>query len=190
MEDTLAFLGRSLTWIVFVTIHALPQIFLLAIGFFAAIFTQRILKKWLPTPNSWIAFAGVILTVIYQMYRGFYPNSDFYISEYRTITDDSLANDIEVIYGSATYPTFHSDYCSSALLKFTQEKHEKLLKSLAMDKTFKDSIIMGSDAYGDVLKYLNGKPEYLHKFSKRDPRNYLFIGFIPGNRALINRCFD
>jgi hypothetical protein len=190
MKDFLAILGKWLEWLAFVAILALPNLFLLGIALAGAVFTQRVLNKWLPAAISWIGFAAVILTVLYQIYRGFYPSAEFSISEYKTITGDSLAHDIKVVYGSATYPTFHPDYCSTALLLFTNNKYERQLKVLEEDTSFKDSIIMRSDSYDDVVRYLKNGPDYLHKFSKRDSRNFLFIGFISESRALINRCYD
>jgi hypothetical protein len=159
-------------------------------GLVAGMVVYRVAKKRLSRPFTFLlaavipAFAGLFI------YRGFYPEDKFYLSEYKAITRDTSIAAIKVVYGSATYPTFHPDYCSTAILEMEKLKFYSEVMEIEKDSAFDDTMLIGSEAYSDVVKHMDKKPVFLKRFSRRDESNHYFIGFMPGNKALINRCYD
>ena len=181
---------RIVGWLIYLGILVFENIPIAGAGLIAGIVSYRIAKKWIPKPIALLLAASFPIYAGHYIYRGFYPDDAFYRSEYKAITRDSSISTIKIKYGSATYPTFHPDYCSTAILEFEKSKYDSVIREIKRNLEFKDTVLVGSEAYGDVIKHMKKKPVYLERFSRRDQSNHYFIGLMAGNEALINRCYD
>jgi hypothetical protein len=183
-------MDKIIGWLVYLVILILPNMIIIGAATVAAIFVYKVTKGIVPKPITILLAVIIPALMAFYIYRGYYPADEFYLGEYRAITLDTSIANIKVVYGSATYPTFHPDYCSTAILKFEKKKYDSAIAIVRNNPEFKDTMLIGSEAYNDVEKYYEKRPLYLNKFSRKDQSNHYFIGFMESNQALINRCYD
>jgi hypothetical protein len=97
----------------------------------------RYLYKWFKSkgyPRAGIVLlAGMALYSVYCLYRGVYPEEEFYLEEFERITYQSPPTSAKIIRKEASYPDFHGDYCSAALITLSHADFDKLLFNLTAD---------------------------------------------------------
>jgi hypothetical protein len=144
-------------------------------------------KKYGKRKLGYLISSILLLGMVYSIYDAIYPSDKFYEEEFKDITGIELRN-AEVLKSSASYPDFHGDYCSAALIQLEETEYAKLLADIQNDKRFTDSELTGSIELYEVTerKELN----FSYKASRTgDPDEYYFIGFLAdGKTILIQKC--
>jgi hypothetical protein len=146
-------------------------------------------RKYLPQKYSKIPVVIGSIVVAYFIYRAIYPSDKFYLDEFKQITGSQNTDSIEVIYGTASYPIVHGDYCSAALLMTSEEKYDDVMKEIKSNTNRKEGGGFGCDEINQVIRKtkINTK-EYIYDGSGKDNNNYYYIKFLPGNKMLSVKC--
>lgn len=101
----------------------------IALAAFAA-FLVLLIRLW--RKGRMGKLVGVLLGagVASQIYLAVYPPESFYRAEFERITGVAFPEDGEFLFKDASYPDFHGDYTSCALVKVTQDSFDHLKASL------------------------------------------------------------
>ncbi len=172
--------------IIILTIIALPTV--------GAFFINR----WLT--NKGIKYIGLILLIfaplwtVYEVYTAIYPTDSFYYSEFKEVTLREMPKSAQIIRKDASYPDFHGDYCSAALLSMSINDYKLLLNDLSTDKRItkeKFAGVTNSDEFDEVM----GNIETVHitnSFTRHisvKEDYYLYIGFLDDKKTIvISKC--
>lgn len=129
----------------------------------------------------------LLLGMAYPVYDALYPSDSFYEQEFKEITGKKLRN-AEILRSSASYPDFHGDYCSAALIQLEEKEYAKLLVDIQNDERFTDSQLVGSMELYEVTERKELK--FIHKASRNgEPDEFYFIGFLTdGKTILVQKC--
>jgi hypothetical protein len=154
--------------------------------------TAFFINRWLTKKG--VKYIGIILLVvaplwtIYEAYTAIYPTDSFYLDEFKEVTLREAPKTAEVIKKKASYPDFHGDYCSSALIKLSRHDYTNLLNELSRDKRFiKNGELITSSEFDEVMGKL--KTEQIKSgFTRQIPGeedHYLYIGFLDDQETII-----
>lgn len=179
-------------WVLFIGINVIISfvIFIFTLG--GGYLVYKIANKFTSKNYSKIIVSIFPICIIYVIYRGFFPADEFYLNEFKDLMQGENVQDIKVIYGSATFPTFHPDYCSAALLRTTKIKYDYILLKIQHGNLFSQIDSMGSSAYDSVIKNTGIiDKQFIYKASNGFINNeYFFIGFLPENKMIIHKCIE
>ncbi|MGY4539224.1 hypothetical protein ACVW0P_003658 [Mucilaginibacter sp. UYNi724] len=149
------------------------------------------LYKWLAKKGyRWIGLLIIaisISTLAYGMYTAIYPTDSFYFEDFKKVTSLEIPKSAEVIDKTASYPDFHGDYISCALIKLSKQDYKSLLNTLNKDKMMlKNSEISGSDELNKIMK-TGSINDIKYSFSREVPgKDYLtYIGFFKNNESIL-----
>ena len=68
---------------------------------------------------------------IYTIYTAIYPPESFYKNEFKANMGFRLSNSINFIEKQASYPDFHGDYYSTAIIEISEEDYKKILLKIS-----------------------------------------------------------
>jgi hypothetical protein len=149
----------------------------------------KFLRKFMNEQKASIISYLIPILSGYYIYLGFYPPDSFYLNEFEEIVQEQNIPKVKVIYGNATYPTFHPDYCSAALLRLQPIEFNAILRKIKNNNYFFESSPTGSSALYAVLdKTETNENLYKYKASTQLDNKYFFIGFLPENKILFHKC--
>jgi hypothetical protein len=124
---------------------------------------------------------------ICNIYIAIYPNDDFYFDEFKSVTLNEIPASAEIINKSATYPDFHGDYCSIALIKLSKEDFKSVLNKIQNNHKLQPSKMMWSPEFEHVINY-----EEVSSISKGFVRQingeedeYRYIGFLKDGKTVV-----
>jgi len=155
---------------------------------------KKLLKSWTPSLNARriiaASFIGLpVAGACWVAWEAAYPSEDFFVAEYGLVMLDSpLPPSAKFIRTAASYPDFHGDYCSAALISLDQKDFDRLLASTLADTISFDRDVFGGSgelraALGE-LPYDSISVGFQRKMSRMDD-TYRCIGFIPSRRYVV-----
>jgi hypothetical protein len=145
-------------------------------------------KAFAKRNKGWIAIiiiVGATAFITWNIYRAFYPADEFYYQDFEKISFRKIPASADILSKSATYPDFHGDYCSAAVIELSVADYHKLLNDIKADKRFQKGEAGGSSALHDVM---NGRKEtdMTNGFLNGDEG---YIGFFnDGRTVLVQFC--
>lgn len=126
-----------------------------------------------------------LIIVGYFIYDAFYPDLDFYKTDFQKVTEMEFPENGEIIYKTASFPDQFGDYTSSFLAEFDKEYIKKLEANLK-NKSFvneKDKMSSNELYYIENRK---GDIKYSAEYSKDlDGGKYYSVGFLNDNKSVI-----
>lgn len=90
--------------------------------------THKILVR--KARHLWWAQVVPYVILIALFYPAIFPPADFYIEEFERHSGYTLPAEAQVIDRSASYPTYHGEYSSEALIRMSQSSLDELLKMM------------------------------------------------------------
>jgi len=131
-----------------------------------------------------VVFILILTYNIYYVYTAFYPEDRFYKGEFKRITGFELSDNAKVIKADASYPDFHGDYCSNALIQLSSEEYKEILKRTLDDKRFQNSEISDCRPTSEVIsEYYPNIDVGLLRYDKM--KDNCFIGFLDEEESII-----
>ena len=102
--------------LIFITVH---------LGLGIRYIHQYLGSRW---KNLWIILVTPFLGFIFVLYIAVYPLDGYYIDEFSRRMGYHLSSDAVVLKKSASYPDFHGDYSSEAVIRLSKTEFEKIIK--------------------------------------------------------------
>jgi len=125
---------------------------------------------------------GVGLFVAYQGYFALHPADDFFLGEFREVTQRAAPVDTKILAKYASYPDLHGDYCSFSRMEMSASSYEHLIVDLSSDKQ------MTERAAGHISTGWLSQPVDPQRVSRSFTRNddhldhHFFIDFLDSGR--------
>jgi len=176
-----------LSWGSGIELFLIPGVLLflyVSLPFVIAYFVYKWAKRRL---HKYIALALVLIIPIifyYPIYIAVHPPDDFYKYEFKEIVGMDFPKSGDIIRKRASYPDFHGDYCSSALIEFSEDDYQQILEYVKGSMIFDNNTIMGSDIYYSVIGSISDE-EFIYKASYYPKDDYRFIGFLNDGKTII-----
>jgi hypothetical protein len=126
----------------------------------------------------------------YEVYTAIYPTDSFYLAEFKKVTLREAPESAKVIMKDATYPDFHGEYHSEALIRVSKNDYSLLLNELTKDHRItqnKPRENIGSNETDKVTGSFKTE-QVIYSFSRHitGPKdNYLYIGFLDDKQTLV-----
>jgi hypothetical protein len=128
----------------------------------------------------------VLSLYIFHLYTEIYPADDFYRHEFKDITGLELKDDAIILNKDSSYPLWHNDYCSAAIIELSPFYYSELLKSISENKNFDNTNVIGSEQLDKVTENINTK---FKKTFSIEGSTYKFIGFLNDDKTIIiHKC--
>lgn len=150
-----------------------------------------LLHKWLRKTKfkliSIICLISAPIFTLYVVYRAIYPDDDFFLEEYKTVTLINAPKSAVILKKTATYPDFHGDYISVSMFRLSKSEYLKLYNTLIKDKQI-DTLgqLVGSEEFDDVVG--NNVKSIKNTFNRKMPNNkssHYSINFLNDNNTVI-----
>jgi hypothetical protein len=126
-----------------------------------------------------------ILIVTYFIYDAIYPDTEFYKTDFKEVTEMEFPENGEIVYKSASFPDNFGDYSSSFLAEFDKNYIKRLEKHIKTKGFIKKENKMGSDEL-DYIERKKGSRKYLAEYYKEiESGKYYSIGFLDDNKTVI-----
>ena len=129
----------------------------------------------------------LILLTAYEAYTAIYPTDDFYFDEFKKITFLEIPASAKVIEKTASYPDFHGDYVSCALIKLSSQDFKELLNTLRKDKNMiKNFETIDSEELRKIIE-TNKVNDIKESFSRNFPNKdyYSQLSFFNDNERIL-----
>lgn len=129
----------------------------------------------------------ILLAAIFYTYDGACPRESFYEEEFKYVTLRKIPESAEFISKEASYPDFHGDYCSSALVQFSEKDYQKLLNELNNDPALTPS----KEDFGNFEEKQESPGHVVKSFDRKikgEEDEFLNIQFYDNNTVMINVC--
>lgn len=150
-----------------------------------------LLHKWLrETKFKLIGIICIIsapIFTLYVVYRAIYPDDDFFLEEFKTVTLQNAPKSAVILKKAATYPDFHGDYISVSMFRLSKSEYLKLYNTLIKDKQI-DTLgqLVGSEEFDDVVG--NNVKSIKHTFFRKvtdHEQNHYSISFLNDKKTVI-----
>ncbi|MCF1749625.1 hypothetical protein [Mariniradius sediminis] len=135
---------------------------------------------------------GYTVFLLYSVYTAIYPTDDYFFNEFELVTLRETPLSAVVVRKEASYPDFHGDYCSAALLLLTEEDYRNLLDDLGDDQRFSKMAkgdYLGSFEFTAAMDTLSTDQivQGFVRYTSGDEN--LYIGFLDdGKTVVISVC--
>lgn len=162
-------------------------IFILLIGIPIGIsyFIYRWIKKKEFNKNYRLLALIPIIIVGYFIYEAIYPDTDFYKTDFKEVTEIEFPKNGKILYKTASFPDQFGDYTSSFLVEFDIQQIKKLEQNLKTKGFVKEENKMSSNQ----LDYIENKKrniKYSAEYVKNaDGGKYYSVGFLNDNKSVI-----
>jgi hypothetical protein len=133
------------------------------------------------------------LVFTYILYINFFPTDSFYEDEFEEVTKMDFPKSGEILKKDASFPIYHPDYCSCALIQFDENDFEKILESIKNNEIFVDTFFIYSEQYAYVMKNIDEEKIIYKAFNSYEYKNsvdYNFIAFLNDNRTIVIHRID
>ena len=129
--------------------------------------------------------ANINIDTIEFYINNYLDNDAFYRSEFKYIVGMDFPNSGKIIRKDASFPDLKGDYCSSALIQFSEQDYQRILDYVKNNEKFAGGRIIESKQFNFVL---GSKDEsaFVYKASYiEEDYYYRFIGFFNDDRTII-----
>ncbi len=124
---------------------------------------------------------GIVCTllvgVIYSIYTAIYPTESFYREEFVRIAGIPLPDSATFLHKEASYPDFHGDYSSCALVKLPPNEFNRLMAQLPR--------LSNEVSYAGIRCNSTKSKTYSHKHTNENVAETKFIGFAPADSTVV-----
>ena len=126
-----------------------------------------------------------ILIVGYFIYDAVYPNTEFYKTDFKEVTEMEFPKDGEIVFKTASYPDNFGDYTSSFLAEFNKNYIKQLEENIKRKGFIKKQNKMGTNEL-DYIESKKGNRNYSAEYCKEiEGGKYYSIGFLNDNKSVI-----
>jgi hypothetical protein len=126
-----------------------------------------------------------IIIVGYLIYDAIYPNSDFYESDYKEVTEMEFPKTGKITYKTASFPDTFGDYTSSFIVELDNQNLKKLQENLLKIGFEKKE----NKTISDELEYIENKKgdkKYVDVYIKDDENDRQYsVGFLNDKKSVI-----
>lgn len=123
----------------------------------------------------------VVLTLAYLFKQSFYPEDEFYFSEFTKVTNKEVPKSSKIISKDISSWDLHGDYCSACVIKVSLDDYSSLYNELMGDvRMSRSNEIVRSDQLDNVMKNFRYE-DITTGFTRVDPLeldSYYYIGFM------------
>ena len=104
----------------------------------------------------WIVHAVLLIIILLPIYWAVYPRDRFYIDEFNTRAGYQLPDEVKVIKKYASYPDFHGDYYSQAIIVLEKPDYEELVSRLVPNFAGSGCLDRAPESHRGVTYYPTG----------------------------------
>ncbi|MBO0359998.1 hypothetical protein J0X19_18705 [Hymenobacter sp. BT186] len=155
--------------------------------------------EWLRKRGNFIAsqvFLGtasaILLTLGYFVYTAFYPNDEFYETEFKQITSSSFPETGVLLVKDASYPDQHGDYSVCALVEVSPQEYQRTLQQVANEPTFtavdvaNNAPFARSESFNAVAGNIPAA-SYSRSYSRGSTVHHAFqfVGFLTDRKTIV-----
>ncbi|WP_342645827.1 hypothetical protein [Mucilaginibacter sp. CSA2-8R] len=123
----------------------------------------------------------------YNIYVAIYPNDAFYFDEFKSVTLSEIPASAEILNKNATYPDFHGEYFSIALIKLSKKDFTSVLNKVESNPKLQPGQIIWSSEFDNVLDH--GKEFSINKGFMRcikgEEDQHRYIGFLKDGETVV-----
>ncbi|WP_396168574.1 hypothetical protein [Flavobacterium sp.] len=126
-----------------------------------------------------------LILVGYFIYDAFYPNTDFYKTDFKEVTTLDFPQNGKILYKTASFPDQFGDYTSSFLAEFNEEYIKKLEVNLKIKNFVSKENEMSSNEL-DYIEKRKGNIKYSAQYiNDKEVGKYYSIGFLDDKKSVI-----
>lgn len=126
-----------------------------------------------------------IIIVGYYIYDAIYPDTDFYKTDFKEVTEMEFPKNGKIRYKSASFPDQFGDYTSSSLSEFDIDYIKKLQTNLIKKGFVKKENKMCTEEL-DYIEDKKGDRKYSAQYCKDlNGGKYYSVGFLNDNKSVV-----
>jgi hypothetical protein len=126
-----------------------------------------------------------LIIVGYFIYDAIYPDTEFYKTDFKEVTEMEFPENGEIIYKTASFPDQFGDYTSSFLAEFDKEYIKKLEANLKNRGFVKEENQMSSNEL-QYIENRKGDKKYSAEYVKElNGGKYYSVGFLNDYKTVI-----
>ncbi|MEO0045313.1 MAG: hypothetical protein RL705_504 [Bacteroidota bacterium] len=126
-----------------------------------------------------------ILIVGYFVYDAIYPDSEFYKTDFKEVTEIEFPKNGEIVFKTASFPDNFGDYTSSFLVELDKVNLKKIEENLIKIGFEKKESKMNTDEL-EYIENKKGNKKYISIYTKETESDKLYsVGFLDDNKSVI-----